>query len=542
VGHKLRGQRVARYDNLHRWAQEYARQLSQRDLELDRYVEPSLTVRGQRAQNETPQWFGITPQGLSAERIPASHLLRKGAPKCSLLLGPPACGKSATCRFLARVLLERFLAGQETRFPVLLPGNRMFSAGRTIWDSIHDSLDVLKPNYEFEMIIRAAGEGKVVLLVDGYNESPREMYGWNAHLVEQWAYENPSSFCIVTSRLRDAPVLKNFHEYEFAPFTREQIRHFVRLRLPDKEAQKFLAMLEQMGPQSVVLSSPYLLSQFIEEYFRTGVPPDPTSFTFADLVNRLFSQRADPEKRIAITALLAHLAKRMTDERTRAAPRQLIRDIAQSDPELFSRWNNNLDSLMTALFSTDCLVEESGDRIAFVHIGLLEHFAKSYLGPIDQIWTPSIVIPKKTIEAVRFVDEELVKRLAKEPRDLYRLSSREFEKLIAELFRDRGWSVELTKQTRDGGSDIIAVRDDVGSHFKMLIEAKRYSPDRPVGVGMVRELYAVRQLRHASKAMLATTSYFSPDAYREFDSVMPWELELSDYDQILDWLKAYGGK
>lgn len=81
--------------------------------------------------------------------------------------------------------------------------------------------------------------------------------------------------------------------------------------------------------------------------------------------------------------------------------------------------------------------------------------------------------------------------------------------------------MELTKQTRDGGADIIAVRDDMGSHLKMLIEAKRYGPDKPVGVGMVRELYAVRQLRHASKAVLATTSYFSKDAYSEFESVMP---------------------
>ena len=79
-------------------------------------------------------------------------------------------------------------------------------------------------------------------------------------------------------------------------------------------------------------SSPFLLSQFIEEYRRTGALPDPTSFTFADLVNRLFSQRADPESRIAVTALLAHLAKRMIDERIRAAPRQLVQDIAQSNP------------------------------------------------------------------------------------------------------------------------------------------------------------------------------------------------------------------
>ena len=89
---------------------------------------------------------------------------------------------------------------------------------------------------------------------------------------------------------------------------------------------------------------------------------------------------------------------------------------------------------------------------------------------------------------------------------------------------------------------IVAVRGDVGTQVKMLIEAKKYSPDRPVGVGLVRQLYAVRQLRHASKAVLATTSRFSRDAYEEFAEVIPWELELNDYDEILKWLKAYGGR
>jgi len=58
----------------------------------------------------------------------------------------------------------------------------------------------------------------------------------------------------------------------------------------------------------------------------------------------------------------------------------------------------------------------------------------------------------------------------------------------------------------------------------------------------LRALYGVRQLRHASKVVLATTSYFSPDAYKEFASVMPWELELNDYDQIVEWLNEYGHK
>jgi len=41
----------------------------------------------------------------------------------------------------------------------------------------------------------------------------------------------------------------------------------------------------------------------------------------------------------------------------------------------------------------------------------------------------------------------------------------------------------MTKQTRDGGSDIIAVRSDMGAHIQMLIEAKRYGSDKTTACG-----------------------------------------------------------
>ena len=200
------------------------------------------------------------------------------------------------------------------------------------------------------------------------------------------------------------------------------------------------------------------------------------------------SERLDPDKRVAITAVLDQLANRMTTQGLHSVPSDLIREIVRSNPTLFRAWNNDYDSLLAALLKTGAVVEQERGHVAFVQLSLLEHFAKSYLGLIDQVWTPSIVIPPATVEVVRFVDQELVRRLAKEPRGLYRLPPRDFEKLIAELFRDRGWSVELTKATRDGGADIIAVRADGGTHIKMLIEAKRFGPDKAVGVSIVRQL------------------------------------------------------
>ncbi|MHB1415588.1 MAG: restriction endonuclease, partial [Chloroflexota bacterium] len=73
----------------------------------------------------------------------------------------------------------------------------------------------------------------------------------------------------------------------------------------------------------------------------------------------------------------------------------------------------------------------------------------------------------------------------------------------------------------------------------MLVEVKHFAPKRPVGVGVVRALYGVKALRRASKAMLVTSSYISPDAKHEFARAVPWELELREGLDVIEWCKTY---
>ena len=61
-------------------------------------------------------------------------------------------------------------------------------------------------------------------------------------------------------------------------------------------------------------------------------------------------------------------------------------------------------------------------------------------------------------------------------------------------YKIRGYDVELTPQTRDGGKDIYAARrDDLGT-FLYIVECKRYAPDNPVGVEVIRALHGVADI------------------------------------------------
>ncbi len=135
------------------------------------------------------------------------------------------------------------------------------------------------------------------------------------------------------------------------------------------------------------------------------------------------------------------------------------------------------------------------------------------------------------------VYRQMIEYYSQHPDELRRVDRRRFEKLVAELFDGFGFEVELTKLTRDGGRDIIAIKhQDIA--LKFLIECKRPDPGGHVGVEAVRELYGVLAHEKATKGILATTAYFSHDAVLLFEDHM-WELEPKEYDGLIDWIEKY---
>ena len=135
--------------------------------------------------------------------------------------------------------------------------------------------------------------------------------------------------------------------------------------------------------------------------------------------------------------------------------------------------------------------------------------------------------------------DKLCEYLAAHPDELHQLSPRDFEYLAGEVFRSYGWGVDFTARTRDGGYDVIATRASGPTDLCVLIQAKRFAPDRPVGVEIVRSLYGLRMLRSASQVVLVTSSYVTRDAKTEFQRVVPWELDFLERDRVLEWCKNY---
>ncbi|MBO1358658.1 restriction endonuclease [Acetobacter sacchari] len=123
------------------------------------------------------------------------------------------------------------------------------------------------------------------------------------------------------------------------------------------------------------------------------------------------------------------------------------------------------------------------------------------------------------------------------------LNWRQFEQLIAQMLEFDGYQVELMKGTKDGGVDVVAIRDLGGAGlFKSVWQAKKLRADRKVQLSIVRELADTRLEHGASKAIIVTTSVLTRGALAriERDRYLLGKVERNDLDRWIDRMLADG--
>jgi len=174
-----------------------------------------------------------------------------------------------------------------------------------------------------------------------------------------------------------------------------------------------------------------------------------------------------------------------------------------------------------------------------------QHGAQGYTkyAPLNEVFpliidTSGGLNHRQLISTYASVNDELLAHLAANPSALRELNPRHFEGVVAELFRKRGFAVELTPRTRDGGRDVLAVHSDTLGKSLYLIECKRYAPSRKVGVEVVRGLYGVLQADRATKGIIVTTSSYTKDALA-FATPLQYQLSLRDFEALKEWLSMF---
>ncbi len=126
---------------------------------------------------------------------------------------------------------------------------------------------------------------------------------------------------------------------------------------------------------------------------------------------------------------------------------------------------------------------------------------------------PNLLLPtdQKSISLNNDNFKSLICQIHNDTDPFAKLSWRDLEEVVAELLKSRGMEVTVTKQTRDGGRDIIARGELIpGEPMLMAVEVKH---KKVVGINDLREaLYANRNY---PSLLIATSGRFSAGIIKE---------------------------
>lgn len=192
------------------------------------------------------------------------------------------------------------------------------------------------------------------------------------------------------------------------------------------------------------------------------------------------------------------------------------------------------------------------DKVNFSHVSLRNaNFEKAILKNInleDAVFdedtfntaiienlSEHIVESNKPSTKVDIPIEELGYQIIKNPDLLKQISPRQFEELVAYIFRRSGYETKITAAPGDKGIDIIAFKQDPLVETTSIIQCKHYSREHPVSSSYVYAFYGVKQLENADRAIFVTSSKFSNEA-KEIAKRFT-DLELIDREQLMIWMK-----
>jgi|GEM_PF-5715333 len=134
--------------------------------------------------------------------------------------------------------------------------------------------------------------------------------------------------------------------------------------------------------------------------------------------------------------------------------------------------------------------------------------------------------------------DELILEIYKDNKKIHSTHHYDFERIVRKLFLGLGYDVTPTKRTRDGGFDMVAVKEGVipTSH---LIECKTRKRS-PLGIEAVeRFLFKINELK-ASTGVMITNLRFSSDVIRKY-ATKAYEhyLRLIDGKELISMVNNY---
>jgi hypothetical protein len=143
-----------------------------------------------------------------------------------------------------------------------------------------------------------------------------------------------------------------------------------------------------------------------------------------------------------------------------------------------------------------------------------------------------------TSQSPALIDQRFIDYLHAQPEDLSQMHWRQFEFLVGEFFRRNNYDIYVTPPSNDGGIDVRAVKESgIAGPELILVQAKRVSDNRRVGIETVKALWSDVGESAATRGVIATTSTLAPGA-RTYCQARLYRLTAAERPMVEKWVKA----
>ena len=134
--------------------------------------------------------------------------------------------------------------------------------------------------------------------------------------------------------------------------------------------------------------------------------------------------------------------------------------------------------------------------------------------------------------------QDIINEIYKNPAMIYDINPITMEDVVAELFHFMGYTVQKTPMYKDGGYDLILNTESVIGKMTYFVEVKRYSPNRKIGIDLIRTSYGILlQTNNINGFIIVTTGSFSRDAIKLSEQYK--QIQLIDNDKLMSLIKNY---
>lgn len=241
------------------------------------------------------------------------------------------------------------------------------------------------------------------------------------------------------------------------------------------------------------------------------------------------------------------------DDRSWRPIREAAEFIAKQQ-ETINQVQRNADSIRNAQRAIDALniVSPMLSAFKFLPNDLVDRYIEQLHSDLDQepeehevLEYPEteLLLPETRERIITYSPSlRLLEQLRAQRISLHDLTWRDFEEVVAELLRQDGYMVQLGPGTKDGGKDIIAIKEDRVCGLVMSVwQAKMLTDRHKVGIEVIRELADTRQESKASKGVIVTSTSLTKGALERIERDH-FLLHKIDGNDLLKWIRESKGQ